>query len=87
MVLSVNNVSCRISPTKEIEEEVKFQPYILNFLLFLHWKAIHENTYKGILKKIRESLELFLEFQSPVSVFSGEKIVFEFFGRRVLSCL
>ena len=33
---------------QSIEEEVKFQSYILSFLGFLHWKEIYENTYEGL---------------------------------------
>ena len=81
---------CRIFPTKLIEEEVKFRSYLLIFLFF-HWKAIYENAYEGLYKSTENHWNSFdnvnLECQSPLSVFSRVKIVFEFFGGRIISYL
>ena len=46
----LNILHCRISPTKNTEEKVKLQSYILSFLFFFCWKAIYENAYKCLHK-------------------------------------
>ena len=92
MVQSIEVSSLQNMSNQIIEEEVKFQSYILSFLYFLfHSKATYENPCEGLYISTGEWLELFLgcdlDCQSLLSVFFREKIVFDFFCRRVISYL
>ena len=62
-------IHCRIYPTKQIEEEVKLQSYILSFLYCFF--SLESNTGKRLWRSpwnYRELLELFLECQFRTSI-------------------
>ena len=58
----------------------------MKFPAFFHWNAIYENAYKGLHKSKENHWNTFqnvnLECQSPLSVFSREKVVFDFFWQK-----
>ena len=58
----------------------------MKFPTFFHWNAIYENAYKGLHKSKENHWNTFqnvnLECQSPLSVFSREKVVFDFFWQK-----
>ena len=52
------------------------------FPVFFHWKEIYNNAYKGLHKSTKNRNYLYnvnLEFQSPLSLFLRENIIFDFF--------